>query len=96
MEKVNQVQYLQYHLRNLKIIKNHIIVHHLPNCSMMIIKNQKVRVLSNFLLGCHMRRNSAIISYAFSNGNAIETNQVRARVSLQLLNIEQKRLQFRG
>ena len=92
MQEVNQIQYLKYHLGNLKIIKNHIVLHHLPQRSMVMIEDQEIGVFGNLLLCCHMRRYSTVVPNPFSYRNTIETNQISARVGLQLLNIEEERL----
>jgi hypothetical protein len=76
MQKVDEIDDLQYHLCNLKVIQDHIVVHHQLEGSMMIVKDEIVRITFDLLLCTHIGWNLSFDSSPVFERDSIEANQI--------------------
>jgi hypothetical protein len=90
VQEIGEIDYLEHHLRNLKVVQNEVVLHHLVKSAMVVVEDQTVRVPLYLLLETHVRRHLSHRATIFYR-NPIETDQVSAVVGLELLQVQKKR-----
>lgn len=84
VQKVDQIDDLEHHLRDLEVIKDHIVFHHELEGPMVIVKDQVVRVSLYLLLSAHIGWDLALDASPVLDGDAVEPDEVGAGICLEL------------
>lgn len=100
VQKVDEVDELQDDVRDLEVVQDHIVFHHVPQGAVAVVEDQAVPVPRHLLLRAHVRRHHPVAAAGRTAAhalppavvycNAVEAEEVGAGVGLELVEIEQE------